>query len=107
MQITEQLPWHGLMIMVATVLTMVLLIVLTLKITQWVTSARDDLRERYASPVWKPAPVDFLALPAWIVLELLCLVAALAYVLITLLLVYQVAKSARDWWHAGNRGSER
>lgn len=102
-----QFPWHGLVIICLTVFTVFLLIALTLKITEWVTSARDELRHRYASPLWKPAPIDLLALPAWISLELLSFVAAIAFGLLTLLLAYQVAKGARDWWHAGNRGCGR
>jgi hypothetical protein len=98
-----QFPWHGVIIICLTVLSVVLLIALTLKITEWVTSARDELRDRYASARWKPAPIDFLALPVWIALELLCFVAAIAFGLLILLLAYQVAKDARDWWHAGHR----
>lgn len=98
-----QFPWHGVVIICLTVLSVHLLIALTLKITGWVTSARDELRDRYANPRWEPAPIDLLTLPVWIALELLCFVAAIAFGLLVLLLAYQVVKDARDWWHAGNR----
>lgn len=104
---STQFPWHGVVIICLTVLSMVLLIALTLKIAEWVTSARDELRDRYASARWKPAPIDLLAVPVWIALELLCFVAAIAFGLLVLLLAYHVAKDARDWWHAGNRGCGR
>jgi hypothetical protein len=40
------------------VLSLFLLMALTLKVAEWVTSARDELRDRYAGSRWKPAPID-------------------------------------------------
>lgn len=66
-------------------------------------SARDRLRDRYGDKRWKPKAIDWLGLPAWLTLEILCLAFALVFMLICLLTAYQVATSARDWWHAGAR----
>lgn len=97
-------PWHGVMISTVTVLSLFMLIAVTMKIAEWVTAARDELRDRYASARWKPAPIDILAVPLWIALELLCFVAGIAFALLMVFVAYQAAKDVRDWWHAGNQG---
>jgi hypothetical protein len=103
MQDPTEFPWDGVLIMGATVLSLFLLFALTVKIAEWVISARDELRDRYVGSRWKPIPIDILALPLWIALELLCFVAGVAFALLMMIVAYQVAKGARDWWHAGDR----
>jgi hypothetical protein len=102
-----QFPWHGVAIIGVTVLSLFLLIALTLKIAEWVTLARDELRDRYGSRHWKPALIDMLALPLWIALELLCFIAGIAFALLMVFVAYQAAKGVRDWWHAGDREHSR
>lgn len=104
---STQVPWHGVAIIVVTVLCLFLLIVLTLKIAEWVASARDELRDRYVASRWKPAPIDIMAMPLWIALELLCFIAGVAFALLMVFVAYQAAKGVRDWWHVGERGRVR
>jgi uncharacterized membrane protein len=82
MPTSTQFPWHGVVIIVVTVLSLYLLIAMALKIAEWVTSARDELRDRYASDRWKPVPIDILAVPLWIAVELLCFAAGIACALL-------------------------
>jgi hypothetical protein len=107
MPTSTQFPWHGLAIVVGTVLSLYLLIALALKIAEWVSAARDELRDRYGSTRWKPVPIDIIAVPLWIALELLCFVAGFAFALLMVFVAYQAAKGVRDWWHAGDRGRAR
>lgn len=102
-----QFPWHGVLIIGVTVVSVFLLIALTLKIVEWVTSARDELRDRYASARWKPIPIDIMAVPLWIVLEIICFIAGVAFALLMVFVAYQAAKGVRDWWHASDRGRAR
>ncbi len=102
-----QFPWHDVAIIGAGVLSLFLLMALTLKIAECVTSARDELRDRYTSERWKPVPIDIMAVPLWVALEILCFIAGIAFALLAALLAYQVAKGVRDWWHAGDRGHGR
>ncbi len=104
---STQFPWHGVAIIGATVLGLFLVIALTLAIAEWVTSVRDELRDRYASPRWKPVPIDIVAVPLWIALEIVCFVSGTAFALLKVFVAYQGAKGVRDWWHAGNRGRSR
>lgn len=107
MSIATQFPWHGVVIVIVTVLSIYMLIALALKIAEWVTSARDELRERYGDTRWKPVLIDILVVPLWIALELLCFVGGIALALLMVLLAYQVARGVRDWWHAGDSGRAR
>ena len=102
-----QFPWPGMAIVIVAVLGLFLMIALTLKVAEWAISAREELRDRYASTRWKPVPIDVVALPLWIALELLCFVAGIAYTLLAVFVAYQTAKGVRDWWHAGNGGHGR
>lgn len=97
-------PWHGAAIMMATVLAIFALSAVTLIVVKWVTSARDEWRDRYVSSRWKPALIDALMFPPWLALEALCILAALTMGLLMLLLARQLATAVRDWWHAGHRG---
>jgi hypothetical protein len=102
-----QFPWHGVLIIGGTVLSVFLLILLTLKIVEWVTSARGELRDRYANARWKPVPIDIMAVPLWIVLEILCFITGIAFALLMVFVAHQAATGVRDWWHSGDRGRAR
>ena len=60
------------------------LIALVLKIVECVSSARDDLRERYLGGGWEPAAIDILGLPLWCALEIVCFVTLFVFALVTL-----------------------
>lgn len=95
------LSGNGLMIVLVTVVSVFALTALTLAIVAWVTSARDELRDRYVSRRWKPVAIDLMMVPLWLALELVCFVTALAFALLAVVVAYQAAKGVRDWWHAG------
>lgn len=99
--------WHDLAIPCLVALIVLVVVAVIIEIAARVIMARDELRERYSGGRWEPTPIDFIGLPLWIALELICLVAALVFGLIMLFLAYEAAKSARDWWHAGDRGRRR
>jgi hypothetical protein len=104
---STQFPWQELLKLGAGTLGLLLLIVLAVKIAEWITSARDELRDRYVGGRWNPVSIDFIAMPIWIALEIFCFLSAIVFGLIVLLLAYQAAKDFRDWWHAGERGRTR
>lgn len=97
------IPVHGLMIVVATVAVIFGSVFLLVKIDQWSRSARDAFRDRYGDKRWKPAGIDLLGVPLWLVLEIFCLAFAIVVTVVTMFTAYQAAKGVRDWWHAGGR----
>ncbi len=103
MQETTAFPWGALgylLLATAGVFGAVLAVV---RITDWVETARDELRDRYADDRWQPAAIDLIACPLWLALELLCLAGAIVFALLTIWLAYETAKGVRNWWHAGER----
>jgi len=100
-------PWDGLEIVVKTILVIGGFVALAVNVAQWVVAARDELRDRYMRRAWTPASVDICALPIWLALEAICLIAGLAFALISAFVVYQAAKEFRDWWHEGDQRSGR
>ncbi len=104
MSSSSPFPWHGLLIVLATVVILFGFTALTLWIVQAMTSARDELRDRYTSRRWRPAAIDLLMVPLWLVLEIACFTIAMAFTLLAVIVAYQAAKGVRDWWHAGARG---
>lgn len=70
-------------------------------------AARDSLRARYGDKRWKPKTIDWVAVPAWLALEIICLAFALIFTLIMMFTAYQVATSFRNWWHEGARRRDR
>ena len=71
-------------------------------ICDWIASLRDELRGRYTSDRWKAAGIDWVMMPLWIVLEIVCFIGLIIAAIFTIVLAYQAATAARDWWHAGN-----
>lgn len=72
-------------------------------VIKFVVEVRDEFRDHYLDEGWKPVGPDFFLVPIWLLLEMLCFLGILLDALFTLFLAYQVATTARDWWHAGNK----
>jgi hypothetical protein len=97
-------PWEGLKIIVLTVVVLFTAIALIVVVVEWIDGLRHALRSRYFGNKRELNLMDLLIFPAWILLEILCLVLQLTFGLVIGLLIYQGAKDARDWWHAGEKG---
>ncbi|MBN8494482.1 MAG: hypothetical protein J0M00_23945 [Burkholderiales bacterium] len=94
-------PVHGLAIAAVTAVGLLASAFLLPVVAGQCRSARDRLRDRYGDKRWKPKAIDWLGVPAWLTMEILCLAFALVFTLICLFAAYQVATSVRDWWHTG------
>ncbi len=72
---------------------------LAVKATEVVVEVRDSLRTRYLqdSPEWHP--IDTLGFPGWLLVEALCLVVAVLWAALQVLLAIMIARDVRDWWH--------
>lgn len=101
---SDAFPWAWVAGGLAAALTMALLVMLVLKVVSILIGWRDELRDRYTRGRFEPEAADLIAMPLWLTLEVVCFAVSLVLGLIMLLLAYQVAKDARDWWHAGSRG---
>lgn len=66
----SSLSWYDLMGVVVEAAIVWGLIALVLKIAEWVSSVRDQLRERYLGGGWEPATIDIMGVPLWCVLKL-------------------------------------
>lgn len=97
-------PWVTLAIGLAVSFALILFCMLVLKIVEVLHDLRDELRDRYCSTRFQPATADFIAMPLWLTLEVVCFATRVVLGLLLLLVAYQAAKGARDWWHAGSRG---
>lgn len=60
-------------------------------------------RSRYTGSHTRWKAIDLLGVPTWIALELTWLALGIAVALLNALFAYQVAKTVRDWWHAGEQ----
>ena len=101
---TSSVPWDGITIVFLTVVVIFSSIYVFNLIATWVINCRDALRERYTDEGgWQARWPDLLGVPLWFVLEVTCLLGALIGVVLTVWLVYEAARTVRDWWHAGAR----
>lgn len=95
----------GLVIIGITWLFIYLVYQALLKTAEWTLTARDTLRDRYTDSRRQLHAIDLALLPAWVVIEVFCLVAGLVIGLLLLGIVVDTATKFRDWWHQGDRHS--
>lgn len=103
MQETTAFPWGVLFTVLLAAGAILAAVYLAMKAAEWLSLARDELRGRYVDERWKPISLDWLGVPLWLALELVCMVGGIVFMLFTLWMVYDTAKGFRDWWHAGAR----
>lgn len=99
----ESIPWDGIVITGLTVVFIFASIYVVNLIIGYVAGCRDALRERYTGGDWRPQLPDLFGVPVWFLLETTCFVGAVVVILLTAWVVYETARGARDWWHAGSR----
>lgn len=92
----------GLVIICITWLVIYLVYQTLIKTAEWTLAARDALRDRYGNSRWKPHAIDLAGVPAWLAIEVFCLVAGLVIGLLLLWMVVDTATKFRDWWHEGD-----
>ena len=101
---SEPSGWTAFLILATTVIVLFFAIWAINALCNLVVSAKDALRRRYmeggvSGLCW----YDIAGVPAWLVLEVVCLFAAMLIALLLCWMVYDTARSVRDWWHEGAR----
>jgi hypothetical protein len=93
--------WLFLAKLVVTMGAMLLTIYLIAAISIALNDFRDEFRSHYLEQTWKPQWADFVMIPIWITLEVVCLALLIAWALIVMWMLRVSATAFRDWWHAG------
>lgn len=95
--------WEAVFIICATIVVVFAVIYAVKATCNLICAGRDALRNRYVGG-WRLRWSDLVCVPAWLTLELVCFAGAMLCALLVVWIVYDTARSARDWWHAGDRG---
>lgn len=105
MPTAEPSGWTAFLILATTVIVLFSAIWAINAVCNLIVGAKDALRCRYmeggASGLYW---YDIAGIPAWLVLEMVCLLAAMLIALLLCWMVYDTARRVRDWWHEGARG---
>lgn len=104
MHTSEPNGWTALFIVAATVIVLFAGIWAINALCNLTVSAKDSLRHRYtAGRLSQLGWRDIAGIPLWLVLEVVCLLASMLLALLICWIVYDTARSVRDWWHEGAR----
>lgn len=104
MHTAEPSGWTAFLMVAATVIVLFAGVWMINALCTLIVSAKDSLRHRYlAGRISDLGWYDIAGVPAWLVLEIACLLAAMLMGLLICWMVYDTARSARDWWHEGTR----
>lgn len=103
MKTSDPNVWEALLIICMTVVVIFVALYAICAFVTWLERSRDSLRDRYLGGGWRPHVLDLLGLPSWIALEITLVIGAILVAVLTLWMIYDTARSARDWWHAGEK----
>jgi len=96
-------PWLSMVLVVSACVCVWLFAYMVTATIEFFFNLRRDLRERYLHGQEASEWIDIGRVPAWLLVEVACVVITIVFGGLMLFTAYSAATSDRNWWHAGDR----